>query len=87
MELKVLIGKIDRCITFEKDDHHKLVNELLCVRKYDPRSRPRWLAFEVEQGIQIRPEQFDLAIHLLQNPGSISQMNMGLGKTRVLISF
>jgi hypothetical protein len=84
MELRVLEGKIDRCINFiKKGDQHKLIQELLCVRKFDSSSRPRWLVFEFEQGIMIRPEQFDLAMHLLDNPGSISQMNMGLGKTRV----
>ena len=45
----------------------------------------RWLAMEVEGALQIRNAQYILANHLIKNAGSISQLNMGLGKTRVVL--
>ena len=41
--------------------------------------------FEVEQQIRIRPQQYKVAKHLIDHPGDIVQLNMGLGKTRVII--
>lgn len=61
------------------------VKEVRATRSWDPHLYPSWLAFEVEQGIQIRPEQFAVAEHLLQCPGHVVQLNMGMGKTRVII--
>ena len=52
-----------------------------------------WLVFEVEGGVQIRPEQYQIARHVIDNPGlidnltigAISQLNMGKGKTRIIL--
>ena len=86
MQLCVLEEKLKRCISFATNDStEQLMRELLCVRTWSPQEHPLWLAFELDQNIQIRPEQYQLAQHLLDNPGSISQLNMGLGKTRVVI--
>jgi hypothetical protein len=41
--------------------------------------------FEAEGQLQIRPAQYDIAQHLLANPGAIMQLNMGEGKTRVIL--
>jgi hypothetical protein len=43
------------------------------------------LAFEAEQQIQIRPYQCSIVKQLLEKPGSCTQLNMGLGKTRVML--
>lgn len=46
---------------------------------------PAWLVFEVEQGLQIRPDQYNVAKRLLQHdpvrdgPAPITQLNMGEG--------
>ena len=37
------------------------------------------------QGIRIRPEQYEVANHLMNNNGNVIQLNMGLGKTRVIL--
>jgi hypothetical protein len=55
------------------------------VREWTPTQHLRWLAFEVEQELQIRPNQFAIVQQLQTNPGSVIQLNMGLGKTRVLV--
>jgi hypothetical protein len=41
--------------------------------------------FEAEGQLQIRPQQFCIANHLLHHPGAICQLNMGEGKTRVIL--
>ena len=41
--------------------------------------------FEVEGGLQIRPVQYDVAKKLMDDPGSVVQLNMGEGKTRVIL--
>lgn len=77
MELEVLYSKLERIAGLVSEQSlSKLIDELICVRKYDVRKYPRWLALEIEQGIQIRPEQYYLALHLLENPGSVTQLNM-----------
>lgn len=44
----------------------------------------RLIAYQVEQQIQIRPIQHFVVKHLLENPeGNVTQLNVGLGKTRV----
>ncbi|GIL75394.1 hypothetical protein Vretifemale_5196 [Volvox reticuliferus] len=59
--------------------------ELLIRRTWDVSQHPQWLVFEVEGQLQIRPEQYTVARHLMLNPGSIAQLNMGEGKTRVIL--
>jgi hypothetical protein len=54
-------------------------------RTWDPAAHPKWLVFEVEGQLQIRPAQHDIAQHLLANPGAIMQLNMGEGKTRIIL--
>ena len=41
---------------------------------------PFWLVFEVENDLQIRQDQYKVAQHLIDNPGDVIQLNMGLGK-------
>ena len=94
MEVCVLEDKLHRLLSICKTHHHGkldsskvalVLQELRCVREWDPKEHPRWLAFEFEQRLQIRPHQYAMARHLMDNLNVISQLNMGLGKTRVIL--
>lgn len=66
------------------------LQELLTQRTWDVSRHPQWLVFEVEGGLQIRPAQHTLARTLLEGSGPeglgpIAQLNMGEGKTRVIL--
>lgn len=61
------------------------VQELLVYRTWDATEHPKWLVFEVEGQLQIRPSQHEIAQHLVSHPGAIVQLNMGEGKTRVIL--
>lgn len=62
-----------------------LLQELLVKRIWDTTAHPKWLAFEVEGQLQIRPAQYHVAALLMQERGAITQLNMGEGKTRVIL--
>eukprot|EP01051_Picozoa_sp_SAG22_P001908 SAG22_NODE_79_length_21845_cov_17.798538_10_plen_1328_part_00 len=66
-------------------DQYRLVQELQQKREWDPNKYPQWLVFEVEGQLQIRPKQYAIARCLIENPGAIAQLNMGEGKTRVIL--
>lgn len=87
MELCVLEDKLVRLCWLGGDPLNttKVINELSSIRVWDINKHPRWLAFEVENRLQIRQEQYKIAKHLVSYPGSICQLNMGLGKTRVIL--
>ena len=63
----------------------ELVRELSVYRNWSPVEHPKWLIFEVEGSLQIRPSQYDVARTLIENKGAIAQLNMGEGKTRVIL--
>jgi Protein of unknown function (DUF3638) len=78
--LCVLEDRLQRiCDIDEKTDPQALLSELTCVRKWRPSKYPKWIAFEVEQCLQIRPDQYSIVEQLLNTPGGIFQLNMGLG--------
>jgi hypothetical protein len=54
-------------------------------RTWRVNDHPAWLVFEMEAGLQIRPAQHKVAEHLMGHPGSVVQLNMGEGKTRVIL--
>ena len=62
-----------------------LLQELLVHRKWSVDAHPEWLVFEAEQQLQIRPAQHSVANYLMRHPGAIVQLNMGEGKTRVIL--
>jgi Protein of unknown function (DUF3638) len=74
-----------------------LAAELLNARSWDPAQHPAWLAFEVTHGLEIRERQYRVARKLLdqpgergstpeeREPGALLQLNMGEGKTRVIL--
>uniref|UniRef100_A0A0G4FVD6 ubiquitinyl hydrolase 1 n=1 Tax=Chromera velia CCMP2878 TaxID=1169474 RepID=A0A0G4FVD6_9ALVE len=69
----------------EAGDGARVTDELNCMREWDPEVYPYWLAFEVQQAIMIRPKQARVAKTLIETPGAITQLNMGEGKTRVIL--
>ncbi|TMW55336.1 hypothetical protein Poli38472_013227 [Pythium oligandrum] len=89
MELCVLEDKIERLIHAARaklpPPPAYFVEELLAHRGWSTLKHPYWLVFEVEAELQIRPEQFIIAQHLIRNPSSVCQLNMGRGKTRVIL--
>ena len=85
-ELCVLEDKLQRIQSNLASDVLKLViQDLEIKRQWSTSEHCNWLAFEVEGALQIRNEQYTIAKHLIDNPGSISQLNMGMGKTRVIL--
>jgi hypothetical protein len=54
-------------------------------RQWSVDDHPEWLVFEMEGGLQIRAAQHRVAACLMEHPGSIVQLNMGEGKTRVIL--
>ena len=59
--------------------------ELQVHRTWEVDEHLEWLVFEAEGQLQIRPAQHLVASHLIRNPGAILQLNMGEGKTRVIM--
>lgn len=82
----VLEDKLDRIarliITGENE---LLVLELFNMREWDPFEHTSWLIFEVEQRLQIRHVQYLVTKYLLEHPCDIVQLNMGEGKTRIIL--
>ncbi|KAE9035103.1 hypothetical protein PR002_g7757 [Phytophthora rubi] len=89
MEICVLKDKMERLVWKAKRSSElsdtQLVDELVNVREWQSTEFPYWLAFEVEGRLQIRHEQFVIAQHLINRPGTVCQLNMGRGKTRVIL--
>ncbi len=61
------------------------MQELQVFRTWEPAQHPDWLVFEAEGQLQVRPAQAAIVQHLLGNKGAIAQLNMGEGKTRVIL--
>ena len=99
-QLCVYEDKLSRLLTYchnegDTTDAH-LIHELQVTRAWNANQHPRWLAFEVEGRLQIRPIQFEVADRLIRSQeqgeqgrdipgGAINQLNMGEGKTRVIL--
>jgi hypothetical protein len=55
---------------------------------WDPFGYPEWLLFEIENNIQIRQEQAEIAAEMISpssKSNAIMQLNMGLGKSSVIV--
>ncbi|CAM9708595.1 unnamed protein product, partial [Scytosiphon promiscuus] len=87
LRLCVLEDKLSRLEAWTKTPRTQAMmwQELQVKRTWDPSAHPTWLAFEVDSGLQIRPRQAEVALHMIDNPGDIVQLNMGEGKTRVIL--
>ena len=64
-----------------------MLQELGVERTWNVEEHPLWLVFEAEGQLQIRPKQHYVAQQLIDNykNGPILQLNMGEGKTRVIL--
>ena len=62
-----------------------LLQELKVHRTWDISENPAWLVFEAEGSLQIRPNQYETAKKMMNTPGAVVQLNMGEGKTRVIL--
>ncbi|KAF0720233.1 Aste57867_471 [Aphanomyces stellatus] len=83
--LKSRLGRLCH-LAHSKASDALVIQELETTRTWSVDIYPHWLVFEVEGSLQIRPEQTTIALHLLKEPsGTICQLNMGLGKTRVIL--
>eukprot|EP00884_Botryococcus_braunii_P022386 jgi/Botrbrau1/8831/Bobra.0335s0018.1 len=88
MELCVLEDRLSRLAHLAAspaDNISSIVQELQTKRVWESNDHIEWLVFEVEGQLQIRPAQFKVAEGLLEDPGAVSQLNMGEGKTRVIL--
>ncbi|CAN0036131.1 unnamed protein product, partial [Scytosiphon promiscuus] len=87
LRLCVLEDKLSRLEAWTKTSQTQpmMWQELQVKRTWNPSVYPTWLAFEVDSGLQIRPRQAEVALHMIDNPGDIVQLNMGEGKTRVIL--
>ncbi|CAM9434131.1 unnamed protein product, partial [Hapterophycus canaliculatus] len=87
LRLCVLEDKLGRlqAWTMTSQTQALMWQELDVKRTWDPVAHPKWLAFEADSGLQVRPHQAEVALHMINNPGDIVQLNMGEGKTRVIL--
>lgn len=88
LQVSVLEAKVQRLNAWKQAGTGALsfmIQELKVTRKWCIDDHPAWLVFEAEQMLQIRPAQYDVALHLIENPGEVIQLNMGEGKTRVIV--
>lgn len=98
LQICVLEDKLKRiqakfCGDHFQKDNPLLIRELLTTREWNVNHHPEWLVFEVESMIQIRNTQYTVAKSLMDSisvedglvPGLIAQLNMGEGKTRVIL--
>ncbi|CAB9529821.1 Protein of unknown function (DUF3645) [Seminavis robusta] len=83
MLLCVLEDKLYRIVNSSSDN--EILEDLRAVRSWNPWDHLPWLVFEVEQRLQIRRYQYDVVKQLMDKPKSTIQLNMGLGKTSVLV--
>ena len=87
LQLCVYEDKLTRLLSFSKSGFIEGVMTEFDIRTvWDTSKYPCWLVFEVENGIQIRPDQYKVAQHLIDNPGDVIQLNMGLGKVSFKIT-
>ena len=81
LQLCVYEDKLTRLISLcGVGTYEDVVKELETKTIWVPAEHPYWLVFEVENAIMIRQEQYKVAKHLIDNPGHVLQLNMGLGK-------
>ena len=87
LQLCVLEDKVFRMLCHARKQAKSALERELedCGRGWEVQDFPGWLVFEMEQQLQIRQVQYEVAKHLMKNPGDIAQLNMGEGKTRVIL--
>uniref|UniRef100_A0A7S1C6A7 ubiquitinyl hydrolase 1 n=2 Tax=Bicosoecida sp. CB-2014 TaxID=1486930 RepID=A0A7S1C6A7_9STRA len=87
--LCVFAGKLQRLQAASADDRPFIWEKERHARTWTIDERPEWLLFEVWSELQIRPAQHQVAAQLLATiecgHQSATQLNMGEGKTRVIV--
>ncbi|KAI9055047.1 hypothetical protein LZ554_000013 [Drepanopeziza brunnea f. sp. 'monogermtubi'] len=81
--------RAERLVACGKRDSD-ILNELTNTghKNWDPMEYPEWLLLELENNILIRPEQAQIAREMISprtGSNSIMQLNMGLGKSSVVV--
>eukprot|EP01050_Picozoa_sp_SAG11_P004954 SAG11_NODE_331_length_10659_cov_4.512689_3_plen_733_part_00 len=87
LQLCVMEDKLER-MQYCAEKPQELQRELQVTREWSVCEYPQWLVFEVEQRLQIRNVQYEVAKSLMNKTtktGAITQLNMGEGKTRVIL--
>ena len=100
MKCCVLEDRLSRLVNLVeqyKDGNHSfetmqlhVIRELSVFRQWSANDHPQWLAFELINRLQIRPIQYTVAMSIINgiqtnSKGPITQLNMGEGKTRVIL--
>ncbi|OCB06993.1 DUF3638 family protein [Tetrahymena thermophila SB210] len=101
LEIYTLLQQIKRVLLlifeFEESSKHqqieekdrllqKLIQNMITQRCYNITKYPEWLLFEFQNNILIREQQKELTLSLFNdNINSIYQLNMGEGKTSVIL--
>lgn len=87
MEACVFEDKLKRIMKYmNANQKEEALRELLDSKQvWKSAQHPRWLAFEVEQCLEIRDIQYVIATFCMQNSRTVTQLNMGEGKTRVIL--
>mmetsp|Transcript_33769 Transcript_33769/g.49019 ORF Transcript_33769/g.49019 Transcript_33769/m.49019 type:complete len:1441 (+) Transcript_33769:465-4787(+) len=86
LELCAMEDRVKRLLSYViANNIPQFTAELQFVREWPVEEHLEWLVFEVEGQLQIRPQQYEFVRRLIDNPGSIGQLNMGEGKTRVIL--
>ncbi|KAL2069540.1 hypothetical protein VTL71DRAFT_14219 [Oculimacula yallundae] len=85
----VAMQRAERLVACGKRDSD-ILNELINGghTNWDPEEYPEWLLLEVENHILIRHEQAQIALEMIDpqsGSNSIMQLNMGLGKSSVIV--
>jgi hypothetical protein len=77
LKLCALEDNLENILKFLKSkDYEKAIISLKNKRTFKVEDHPLWLVFEVEGGIQIREEQYELITQILDNPRVISQLEI-----------
>lgn len=86
--LKALDGAFALALTREQRENRHEIHEP--YTNWSPREYPEWLLFEIEQNLTIRRIQIEIARRMIDPPeiatkNSVMQLNMGEGKTSVIV--
>ncbi|KAJ3222847.1 hypothetical protein HDU81_009557 [Chytriomyces hyalinus] len=84
LELHVIHTRIERLQRVVASKSYEALVKDIFVRKWSICEYAKWLVFEVEGGLLIRPNQYATALQMMDQLSSIVQLNMGEGKMRVI---
>lgn len=94
MRLAMQVAWLQRLLRIQRSlkklDHNRLLDEITNTghEYWNPYEYPEWLLLEIDANLLIRPDQIDVALAtIMPSSGlsSVTQMNMGQGKTSTII--